>query len=155
MTSQSYELGFHKQKQVFEVEHDLTCPEPEGWSRTEWEVSQGWTPASDLWEQTFPHLKKTKWGFLGWKTNQFSLQSNVWQKNLIWKCHSPSVWSSGGGLAVVQRFLSGFFYSHPFCTQKSLIVKRHRDIIKSYSKWVLLASLFAFSLAICQQFSYT
>lgn len=96
-------------KQVFQVEHDLTCPEPEGWSRTGWEVSQGWTPASDLQEQTFPHLKKTKWGFLWWKTNQFSLQSNVWQKNLIWKCHSPSVWSSASGLAVLQRFLSGFF----------------------------------------------
>lgn len=45
---------------VFEVERDLTCPEPEDWWRTGWEILQGWRLASDLWEETFPHLKKMK-----------------------------------------------------------------------------------------------
>lgn len=55
----SYEPGFHfystntkdqieVEYSVSEVECNLTCPELEGWSRTEREISQGWTPASDL-----------------------------------------------------------------------------------------------------------
>jgi len=55
----SYEPGFHflfslikdqrlNIQQVFVVERNLTCPELEGWLRTEREISQGWTPASDL-----------------------------------------------------------------------------------------------------------
>lgn len=108
----------------------MTCPEPEGWSRTGWEISQGWTLASDLWEETFPHLKKMK-------TRTFSGErQTIFPSNqkLNQKLPSPLVWCSCRALADFQCFLSGF-YSKPFCTPK-FIDHETSAWCKSYPKWV-------------------
>ncbi len=115
-------------------ERDLTCPEPEGWWRTGWERSQGWTLASNLWEETFPHLKKMKMRtFSGERPTIFPL-------TITCVTETRSETSLTLSLMFLQRssrrpmLLVWFFIPSLFVPLKSLITKRQLDVIKSYPK---------------------